>query len=46
MPSKIFHVMPIRQQLGTVDKDINVFTVKALLSNDNVDFDPARFQAM
>lgn len=34
------------RQLGSVDKDVNVFTVKALFSTlTNVDFDPARFQA-
>jgi hydroxylamine reductase len=33
------------RQLGGVDKDVNVFTVKAMFSTlTNVDFDPARFQ--
>jgi hydroxylamine reductase len=33
------------RQLGSVDKDVNVFTVKAMFSTlTNVDFDPARFQ--
>jgi len=35
------------RQLGNVDKTVNVFTVKALFSTlTNVDFDPARFQAL
>jgi len=35
------------RQLGSVDKTINVFTVKALFSTlTNVDFDPACFQAL
>jgi hydroxylamine reductase len=35
------------RQSGNVDKDVNVFTVKALFSTlTNVDFDPARFQAL
>ncbi len=35
------------RQLGSVDKAVNVFTVKALFSTlTNVDFDPARFQAL
>ncbi len=34
------------RQLGGVDKDVNVFTVKAMFSTlTNVDFDPTRFQA-
>jgi len=34
------------RQLGSVDKAVNVFTVKALFSTlTNVDFDPARFKA-
>jgi hydroxylamine reductase len=34
------------RQLGSVDKAVNVFTVKAMFSTlTNVDFDPARFQA-
>ena len=33
------------RQLGSVDQDVNVFTVKAMFSTlTNVDFDPARFQ--
>ncbi|MGA2679480.1 MAG: hydroxylamine reductase [Sedimentisphaerales bacterium] len=33
------------RQLGSVDKALNVFTVKAMFSTlTNVDFDPARFQ--
>ena len=33
------------RQLGSVDKAVNVFTVKAMFSTlTNVDFDPARFQ--
>jgi hydroxylamine reductase len=33
------------RQMGSVDKAINVFTVKAMFSTlTNVDFDPARFQ--
>jgi hydroxylamine reductase len=35
------------RQLGSVDKAVNGFTVKALFSTlTNVDFDPARFQAL
>ena len=35
------------RQLGSVDKTVNVFTVKAMFSTlTNVDFDPARFQAL
>jgi hydroxylamine reductase len=35
------------RQLGSVDKTINIFTVKALFSTlTNVDFDPARFQML
>ena len=35
------------RQLGSVDKAVNIFTVKALFSTlTNVDFDPARFQAL
>ena len=35
------------RQMGSVDKAINVFTVKALFSTlTNVDFDPARFQVL
>jgi hydroxylamine reductase len=35
------------RQLGSVDKAVNVFTVKALFSTlTNVDFDPARFQVL
>ena len=35
------------RQLGSVDKAVNVFTVKALFSTlTNVNFDPARFQAL
>ncbi len=34
------------RQMGSIDKAVNVFTVKALFSTlTNVDFDPARFQA-
>ncbi|MGD1041726.1 MAG: hydroxylamine reductase [Sedimentisphaerales bacterium] len=33
------------RQLGSIDKAVNIFTVKALFSTlTNVDFDPARFQ--
>jgi hydroxylamine reductase len=35
------------RQLGSVDKAVNVFSVKAMFSTlTNVDFDPARFQAL
>ncbi|MGA2071224.1 MAG: hydroxylamine reductase [Sedimentisphaerales bacterium] len=35
------------RQMGSVDKAVNVFTVKAMFSTlTNVDFDPARFQAL
>ena len=35
------------RQLGSVDKAVNIFTVKAMFSTlTNVDFDPARFQAL
>jgi hydroxylamine reductase len=35
------------RQMGSVDKAVNVFTVKALFSTlTNVDFDPTRFQAL
>ncbi len=35
------------RQMGSTDKAVNVFTVKALFSTlTNVNFDPARFQAL
>jgi hydroxylamine reductase len=35
------------RQLGSVDKAVNIFTIKAMFSTlTNVDFDPARFQAL
>jgi hydroxylamine reductase len=35
------------RQLGSIDKAVNIFTVKAMFSTlTNVDFDPARFQAL
>jgi hydroxylamine reductase len=37
----------LARQLGSVDKAVNIFTVKALFSTlTNVDFDPDRFQAL
>ncbi len=35
------------RQLGSVDKTVNIFTIKAMFSTlTNVDFDPARFQTL
>ena len=35
------------RQLGSIDKAVNIFTVKAMFSTlTNVDFDPVRFQAL